>query len=207
MGRCSDARDRLLLTAARLIHERGYTAVSVADICEAAGLKKGSFYHFFPSKQALVLETLERFAEHNRDNFRRLAATVGTARDKVAAMFEGLYQTYQRRKAECDGRMLGCPIGNLALEMAHRDPDIRAKLESIFGEWKRELSRLLGEADASGELRVPDPDAVAESLVAFAEGATLLAKTMSDPEVFRRATAHALALLAPEPSPADTAAT
>ena len=43
MGRCSDARDRLLAVASQLVHERGYTAVSVSDICKAAGLKNGSF--------------------------------------------------------------------------------------------------------------------------------------------------------------------
>src|SRR5215207_8099552 len=94
MGRCSDARDRLLATAARLVHERGYTAVSVADICVEAGLKKGSFYHFFPSKHALVLATLERFAEYQES--RMQAATMGgvSAREQLTGMLTGLYNGF-----------------------------------------------------------------------------------------------------------------
>ena len=67
MGRMSDARDRILQAATDLIHDRGYAAVSVSDICSAAGLKKGSFYHFFPSKLELVLETIDQFAAGQRD--------------------------------------------------------------------------------------------------------------------------------------------
>ncbi|MBL8945826.1 MAG: helix-turn-helix transcriptional regulator, partial [Myxococcales bacterium] len=62
MGRCSDARGRLVATAVALFRERGYTAVSVADICDAAGLKKGSFYHFYASKLDLALDAIDEYA-------------------------------------------------------------------------------------------------------------------------------------------------
>ena len=197
MGRCSDARERLVSTAAKLFHERGYTAVSVSDICLAAGLKKGSFYHFFESKHALLLETIEGFAEHSRAGMRELGRTHGSVRDTIVGMFDGMARTYEARRAAGDGRMLGCPIGNLALEMADRDPEIRAKLEGTFREWKQELARMLARAHTEGELDVPDPDATAESLVALVEGAVLLAKTMADPSVLRRAADTARAMLTP----------
>ena len=101
MGRCSDARDRLLATAAQLVHERGYTAVSVSDICEAAGLKKGSFYHFFPSKHALVLATLERFAEYQETRMQAAAATGLPAREQLVGMMTGMYHGFvTARRAE-----------------------------------------------------------------------------------------------------------
>ena len=49
---------RLAATARRLFHERGYQAVGVAELCSAADVNKGSFYHFFPSKRHLLLEIL-----------------------------------------------------------------------------------------------------------------------------------------------------
>jgi TetR/AcrR family transcriptional repressor of nem operon len=55
MGRKNDARDKILTTARGLIERRGYSAPGVAEICAAAGVPKGSFYHFFESKQVLAL--------------------------------------------------------------------------------------------------------------------------------------------------------
>lgn len=199
MGRCSDARERLVTTAAKLFHERGYTAVSVSDICLAAGLKKGSFYHFFESKHALLLETIEGFAQHSRAGMRELGRAHGSVRGRIIGMFESMAGTFETRIAEGDGRMLGCPIGNLALEMADRDPEIRAKLEATFREWKQEFARMLARAHTDGELEVADPDATAESLVALLEGAVMLAKTMADPSVLRRAAQTARVMLSPQP--------
>lgn len=48
-----NSRDKLLDAATRLFHENGYQAVTVNDICEAAQLTKGAFYHHFDSKETL----------------------------------------------------------------------------------------------------------------------------------------------------------
>ena len=194
MGRCSDARDRLLATAAELLHERGYTAVSVADICESAGLKKGSFYHFFESKQALALATLERFAELNRERVERINAHHMSAREKLRTLFMGMYDGCCERAA-ANSPLLGCPIGNIAAELAGRDDAITDKLQSIFAEWREGIVKILEQADTNGELDVSDPKATAETLLASVQGAVLLARTMSDPEIVRRMGEHALAML------------
>jgi len=205
MGRCSDARDRLLATAGKLLHERGYTAVSVSDICTAAGLKKGSFYHFFESKQALALATIEGYAEQNRARMRTLMAGQGSVRDKLRVMFTAMHEAYRAHHREGDGQLLGCPLGNLAGEMAGRDREITDKLASIFGEWRDGLQKLLEQGATNGEFVVSDVEDAAEALVAYVEGAALLARTMSDPEVVRRMGDRALSLLGP-PAAADTAA-
>lgn len=196
MGRCSDARHRLLATATQLFHERGYTAVSVSDICDAAGLRKGSFYHFFESKKALVLEALDEYAERNRDRLVRVFESGGATRERLQHWFSCMYES--AREVHAAGTpLMGCPIGNLAAEMAGRDAEITAKLESIFGEWRDGLKRMLTDAKAAGELDLADPSATAESLVVLVEGAALMAKTMSDPEIIRRAGDRALSLLEP----------
>ena len=59
MGRQSDARNRLLVAAADLFRDRGFTAIGVAEICLVADVNKGSFYHFFASKRVLLLEVIE----------------------------------------------------------------------------------------------------------------------------------------------------
>jgi TetR/AcrR family transcriptional regulator, transcriptional repressor for nem operon len=193
MGRCSDARDRLLATAARLVHERGYTAVSVADICAEAGLKKGSFYHFFPSKHALVLATLEHFAEYQEARMQAATASGTSAREQLVGMVTGMYHGFLAARRTF-GAAQGCALGNLAQEMSHRDPELRAALGSIFLRWQARLSMLLEHAHRRGDLAVHDASAAAEAIIAFLQGATLLAKATDDPEVYLRLAHGAVAL-------------
>jgi TetR/AcrR family transcriptional repressor of nem operon len=193
MGRCSDARDRLLATAARLVTERGYTAVSVADICVEAGLKKGSFYHFFPSKHALVLATLERFADYQETRMQAATESGTSAREQLVGMLTGMYHGFLAARRTY-GVAHGCALGNLAQEMAHRDPELRAALGSIFLRWQARLSMLLAHANRRGDLRVVNANAAAEAIVAYMQGATLLAKATDDPEVFLRLAHGAIAL-------------
>lgn len=206
MGRCSDARDRLLATASRLVHERGYTAVSVSDICNAAGLKKGSFYHFFRSKHALVLATLDRFAEHQDASMQQALDNGRSVREQLTGMFVGMYHGYLAAQRSY-GTAHGCPLGNIAQEMAHRDEEMRAKLAGIFAGWQSRLRQVLAQANERGELSVPNPQRASEAIVAYLQGSTLLAKTTNDPEVFLRLGNGLIALaqaeLTPIPVPAS----
>jgi TetR/AcrR family transcriptional repressor of nem operon len=192
MGRRSDARERLVEAASDLVHRRGYNAVSVADICEDAGLQKGSFYHFFKSKQALVLATLEAHAGRLGDMFDRHLHHDGDARAQLEAWLTGMYGGMAARQAK-EGCLLGCPVGNLTQEMAERDPDIQLRLARIFGSWSNRLSATIRRATEQGTLRVSDPDGAAEFLVALVQGSLLLAKATDDLAVLQRISKRALA--------------
>src|SRR3954466_4526859 len=73
MGRSSDAREKILEAAQRLIELRGYSALGVAEICKTAGVPKGSFYYFFESKEALALAVIdEHWADQKRTSERAL---------------------------------------------------------------------------------------------------------------------------------------
>src|SRR2546422_4016559 len=72
MGRVSDARERLLKATVELIWQESYGAVTVDAICERAGVRKGSFYHFFKSKDELVLAALDADWESRRPILDRL---------------------------------------------------------------------------------------------------------------------------------------
>ena len=64
MGRNVDTQERLVEAAAGLWHARSYADVGVNEICEVADVRKGSFYHFFASKQELAVAVIDR---HWRD--------------------------------------------------------------------------------------------------------------------------------------------
>ena len=64
----TDTRQRLIDSARDLIYTRSYTDVGVQEICDRAGVRKGSFYHFFPSKRDLTLAMLDQFQVFFRNN-------------------------------------------------------------------------------------------------------------------------------------------
>ena len=67
-----ESKTRLLNAAIRVIRSKGYCATRIEDICEAAGLTKGSFFHHFDSKEALALDAAEYWIEGSEALFVRL---------------------------------------------------------------------------------------------------------------------------------------
>ncbi len=201
MGRCSDGRQKLIATATRLFLERGFTAVSVADICAAADLKKGSFYHFFTSKLDLTMQAIDAYESEITALFRESLRPGASAREQLKAIAE----TFRVRLVEqCagDGNARGCPIGNLALEMAGRDAQLRLRLEQVFDGWRAGLARIVRLGIERGEFGPQDPDRAADVLLAMIQGAMVLAKTANDPDVFARLLEQGRALVLPERAPA-----
>jgi len=194
MGRCSDARDRLLASAAKLLYERGYAGLSVADVCTDAGLKKGSFYYFFPSKHALVLAVVDRFAQRHSDRVEEALQAAKGFKERLVGMLRLVAHDLAARQ-QTDGCVRGCPLGNLALEMADRDESIRQKIVNVFDRWQIGLETVLNEAIACGDLALEHPEIVARSLVAYVEGAILLAKTNNDASMFETLEPGALAIV------------
>jgi TetR/AcrR family transcriptional repressor of nem operon len=206
MGRCSDARERLIATGARLFSERGYTAVGVAEICDEAGLKKGSFYHFFETKLDLVLSAIDCFA-HNYDEAigRALLRTDKTAREQLVDVLHAVHGMLSAN-ACTGGKMAGCPIGNLALELAHREEPVRHKIDAVFLRWRGAFEMILRRGIERGEFELVDPVRTAEALVALVQGATVLAKTANDAGVFARVIDASLAMVGVPRPPASGSA-
>lgn len=187
MGRTSEAKENLIRSAIELIGTRSYNAVGVQELCDHAGVKKGSFYHFFPSKRDLTLEALDamwkRFKEELLDP---VCGSDATAIDKFASLIKGSYE-YQSSAKDCFGCVTGCGIGNLALELSTQDELIRKKIEEIFEEWAEYFERVIVQAVDQGVLSAEtEPRATSQAILAYIEGVSLLSKTFNDPDMINR---------------------
>ena len=196
MGRTSDARERLIEEASRLFHERSYEGVGVQELCEAAEINKGSFYHFFKSKDDLAAAVIDAHWLAIRDEL--LAPTLA---DDVAplARIERFFERLMRdqRSGRRDlGITPGCPLANLAGELCNHEPKLRRKLARVFDGMRDALEATLREAIAAGELpRGTDAARGAEALVALGEGACLLSAAHDDPALVGRVGRMALGLI------------
>ncbi len=186
MGRKSNARERLIQSATELIHTRSAADVGVNELCQHAGVKKGSFYHFFPSKQDLLLTMVDELAaQYGRDVYGPAAAEDLSPLQRINRLFELLYE-YHALNAADTGRMNGCHFGNLAMELSTQDEEMREKLAGQFAWGADWFKTALDDAVASGDLPQIDTSRASLALLAYLEGILLLAKSRNEPELLRQ---------------------
>lgn len=179
-----DTRSRLLMTAMTLFSEKGYEATSVADILRAAGANSGSLYHYFPTKQDLLLEVLRMYRDGIKPMLLDFAwAGIDDPIEKVFALLARYRQMLV--DTEC---VYGCPIGSLALELHEPDPPVRELLAVNFDGWVRAIETCFAEA---GE-RLPrdlDRHALAVFTLTTMEGGVMQARTHRSLEAFDKSVA------------------
>jgi AcrR family transcriptional regulator len=137
----SETRDRILRTAFQLFHEQGFNATGVATIAREAGVNPGSLYHFFESKDDLLLGVLGFTLDYlGPAVIDPVEAAVANPIDRVFALLQGY-----RDRMEREGCRMGCPMGNLALEVSDSNAKARARVNENFENWIGRVERWLAE--------------------------------------------------------------
>lgn len=186
MNTATDTRSRIIAAAKPRFHSRSYANVGIQEICESAGVQKGSFYHFFPSKRDLVMAVIDEFADEWANGF--VAEAFDEALpplERINYLLDAVY-FWQKSVKQVHGRMLGCIFGNLTLEVSTQDDILRAKLLAIFTRAKSRFKETLDDAVETGALAPLDSGLTAEAMLAYLEGVILLAKAQNDPELIYR---------------------
>jgi TetR/AcrR family transcriptional repressor of nem operon len=196
MGRTSDTREKLLEAAIALISAQSYGSVSVDDICEKAGVKKGSFYHFFPSKEDLAAEAYEAFWRAEvQPWYEQIFRTDVPPRERIAAWCDENYRE-QKEIFEATGHVPGCPFCSIGAEMGTQSERLRLKSEELLERGLFHIERALRDGQRDGSMRgVTDPAAQARAITTFGLGAMLQAKLRNDPEVLRDLKSQVLSML------------
>lgn len=172
-------RERLLRTAFQLFHEQGYHATGVATILREAGVNAGSMYHHFASKDDLLLKVLE-FAIDYLEPMVMGPAEAASA-DPIERVF-ALLDQYRNRIAATSCRM-GCPIGNLALEVSDGNPEARALIHRNFENWADRVEGWL--VDARDRLpRGTDLRRLARFVLTVMEGGLMQARAAGNLEPY-----------------------
>ena len=172
-------RERVLEAAARLFHEQGYAATGIATILREADANPGSLYHFFPNKEALLAGVLERYRDMLQE---MLMAPVEAAEPDPLERIFVLLANYRAGMQQTNCR-LGCPVGNLALEVSDNHPEVRPLIEANFEGWRGAIRDWLDQAAD----RLPadcDRDALARFVLTVMEGGLLQARASNDLQSF-----------------------
>ena len=172
----SKRRQAILDAAGRLIAERGFTHTSVDDLIAAAGLSgKSHFYHYFPSKEALGFEVLDRqFARFAERGLAILREPMIDPLDRLSLFIDSLVALQREREARN-----GSPFGNLAGEMADAHEGFRRRLDVVFEQWAGQLQSLFWEL--RGQLRDEvDTVRLSRFIIAALEGGMLMTRVTRD---------------------------
>ncbi|WP_171474395.1 TetR/AcrR family transcriptional regulator [Frigoriglobus tundricola] len=183
-----------MAAALRLFCARGFAAVSTQDICDTAGVQKGSLYHFFKAKIDVAIAALERYGDSVANVFRAAAEGRDLPERKLLKIFEGAQAMGECHQAEA-GVMYGCLHGNLSLELAAADERVRACLVGITRRWIMTLNPIMEELMAARVIPLGDPHTAGHTVLAYLHGVVLMAKAANEPALILRMGQQAIGLL------------
>jgi TetR/AcrR family transcriptional repressor of nem operon len=181
------AREKLLAAALELMLARGYPATTVDEICQAAGVSKGSFYHFFDTKEQLALAALDAYlARVGQRVAEGPHSAIQEPRERALAFVDHIVDV----AGEVWGD--GCLMGSFALDVVETSPAIQQAVSETFTRVARGYAEAFAPAlaaggDGSADERAAD---LAEQFVVAVEGGIVLAKAHRDWRYATRALAR-----------------
>lgn len=129
-------REEILLKAQGVFRKQGYYHTSMSELAEACSLQKGSFYHYFPSKESLMKEILESVQSHLKNKIFDMAYDESfTPSERLNKMLMKLGKFLLSQEG-------GCFVGNMTLETAYHIPEYAEILRGIFNDWIHAMQHL-----------------------------------------------------------------
>ena len=183
----SPSRQKLLEAAADVVRAKGYAATTVDDLCAAAGVTKGSFFHHFKSKEEMVLAAVAHWGSWTDGIF--ADAPYATAADPRDRLFG--YLDFRRELLDHAVPQFTCLMGTLVQETYATHPEVRQACDRGMSSHVATLTR---DIEAARRLYAPDADWSAESvgyfIQAVLQGSFIFAKAKQDAEIARGNLAH-----------------
>jgi TetR/AcrR family transcriptional repressor of nem operon len=184
MGRVSDAKKKLMEAILELIWAGSYGNTTIDQICERAGVKKGSFYYFFDSKADLAAAAFDANWQIRRTELDSIFSPTIPPLERLQKYCDFSYRFQSEIKSRF-GMVLGCPLFALGAEVCTQEDLLRKKIQEILEYKCKYLESAIRDAHASGVICAPDPAAKARMILAYYEGLLTQARIQNDVEGLR----------------------
>jgi len=172
-AKSADTRKKILDIARAVILGKGYAAVGLNEILTRAGVPKGSFYHYFKSKDAFGRELLEDYFAEYRDKLERFLGDNSVPANRRLLNYFEYWQ-----ESQCnDCQEEKCLVVKLSAEVTDLSEQMRQALQKGMEQSQQRIARCVSEALDNGELASAQPaDELARELYSLWLGATLISK-------------------------------
>jgi TetR/AcrR family transcriptional repressor of nem operon len=168
-----DTRKALVWCGTELLTERGFQITGIEEVLRRVGVPKGSFYHFFKSKDEFGAAVIENYVQYYAKKMDRIFNDTSLT---PLSQLKEFIRNARHGMTRFDFRR-GCLIGNLGQELASLDNAFRGQLEAVLVSWEERVTLCLEQAMLLGEISPNnDPDAIAHFFWVGWEGAILRAK-------------------------------
>jgi len=177
-----DTRQRLIEAGAGIIHRQGYNGTGIQQILDACGVPKGSFYHFFKSKEDFALALLDHYGVSFSDRAAQLFGDESQPPlERVRRFFDNALD--RLNDPESPFSTCGCPVGNLVQELSPMGPAFRQRLDQVLSRLEQAIAEMLRRGQAQGQIaKRHNPDEMAQFMVATWQGAILRMKAAGTPK-------------------------
>ncbi len=169
-----------------LIWTGSYGSTTIDQICQKAGVKKGSFYYFFDSKEDLAEAALDSYWQRRRAELDSIFSPTIPPLDRLKKYCEFGYRLQSENRAK-HGYVLGCPLFALGAEVSTQELRLQKKLTQILDQKRKYLESAIRDAHAAGLIHAPDAAATARALFAYHQGLLTDARIENNLEIYREA--------------------
>jgi len=180
-----NAKNKLTEAALQLMVGQGYSATTVDEICEEAGVSKGSFYHFFSTKEDLGVEAL---GAYYKKGMQVMTGPFLQCEDPVERAYAFLDHTEAVAK---DLWSRGCLLGTFAVDLSESHPRIAQQVSGLFNQMEEAISGIFvpfGSED--GNDGRPTAKTIASHFLAVVEGSIVMARAHGDLDLIIRGLRH-----------------
>jgi TetR/AcrR family transcriptional regulator, transcriptional repressor for nem operon len=180
------ARDAVIEATQRLMVAKGYAATTVEQICQEAATTKGTFFHYFSTKEEVARVALERFSEGQRA---ALGSGPYASEPDPLKRFDGFIDF--AAKFVKDPIRDSCLVGMLSHELSDTHPEFRALCRAALGRLAGDLKGMIDAVKAKyAPTKQVDTQGLADLFVTLSQGGFLVAKAKGSPAPMREALRH-----------------
>jgi TetR/AcrR family transcriptional repressor of nem operon len=166
----------ILKQSLKLFRKKSYHNTSMADIAEACGLLKGSIYHYFPSKEALMKEVIESVHHYFSKEVLSIAYDSNlNPQERIETMFKQFSKVFLAEES-------GDFMGNIGVETAWVIPEFAEQIQKFFTDWIQAQENIYLQITGEHEARL-----LAEQTVAEIEGAVMMTRIFKNPKFLKNA--------------------
>ncbi len=179
-------REKILDAVFALVYTQGYNGTSMSMILEACSIPKGSLYHYFPSKKAMVLAVLKERIAPRMDTFYDLKNY--NSDHEIDVIIAAIVKVAHKSEL----LEYGCPLNRLNQEMAPVDKDFAYEINIIYEKLKFKIVHLLSNSSLQEEVNI---DSLSECIIATVWGALSLSPQQSSKTRYLQTVSHLITYL------------